>query len=422
MIATILGSAAHFPAVSYNTDKIGRDLGELMLVGNFGPLQGLDQLRPEDYVNYFQMLAGLNKNVAGPQFHAAISTEGKRHDKHELTAIAVQWLKEMGYADQPFLVVFHKDTDNHHVHVVSVRIDRDGKKIPSGFEHNRAVQSINKVMGLNEKYSAEQDIAKALDYSFSTKAQFLMILEAQGYVVREKAGQLEVIKFGKKQAELPIVQVTEKLGTYQADKKRQAQLKAILHKYGRVYDTTPKPQTTPLPGGFNKSTGKYTSELAAYLKETMGASLVFHAGEGKAPYGYSLIDHTGTTVWKGSELVALKELLAMDGRETFEVKKEPEIYAPKMKSEPFVANETAADPVLQETFLEDSRHPAGDGFDFDEYLFRDPVPAYAEEAKHNEPHRAPAYIPPVSIADDVDDQQIHGPRRKRQKKARTNTR
>lgn len=419
MIATILGSAAHFPAVSYNTDKIGRDLGELMLVSNFGPLQRLDHLRPEDYVHYLQMLAGLNKNVAGPQFHAAISTEGKRHDKHELTAIAVEWLKEMGYADQPYLVVFHKDTDNHHVHVVSVRIDREGKKIPSGFEHNRAVQSINKVMGLDEKYRAKQDIAAALAYRFSTKAQFLMILESQGYAVREKAGRLEVIKFGKKQAELPVAQVTEKLGAYKADKKRQAQLKAILHKYGRVYDTTPKPQTTPLPGGFNKSAGKYTSELAAYLKETMGISLVFHAGERKAPYGYTLIDHTGATVWKGGELIALKELLAMDGREIFEPKKEPELYASKMKPEPLIAEEPAADHLLREHFPDDARNPAG--FELNEYPFRDSIPAYAEDAGHYERH-APAYIPPVSIAGDVDDQQIHGPRRRRQKKARTNTR
>jgi len=34
----------------------------------------------------------------------------------------------------------------------------------------------------------------------------------------------------------------------------------------------------------------------------------------------------------------------------------------------------------------------------------------------------PAYIQSISISDDVDDQQIHGMRRRRQKKARTNTR
>jgi hypothetical protein len=35
---------------------------------------------------------------------------------------------------------------------------------------------------------------------------------------------------------------------------------------------------------------------------------------------------------------------------------------------------------------------------------------------------SPAYIKSIWIADDVDDQQVHGRRRKRQKKARTNTR
>jgi hypothetical protein len=54
MIVKILSSSATFNGVSYNTNKVDRNKGELMKVANFGPLQGLSTLRPQDYINYFQ--------------------------------------------------------------------------------------------------------------------------------------------------------------------------------------------------------------------------------------------------------------------------------------------------------------------------------------------------------------------------------
>src|ERR1700733_13158856 len=137
MIVRILSSAASFNGVSYNTDKIEKDRGELMKVANFGPLQGLDRLRPEDYRHYLKTLAVQNTRVKKPQFHAAISAKGKTYDKAALTEIATRWLVSMGYGEQPYLIIYHKDTGNNHVHVVSVRVDRNGKKISSGFENIR---------------------------------------------------------------------------------------------------------------------------------------------------------------------------------------------------------------------------------------------------------------------------------------------
>src|SRR5476649_2786039 len=147
MIVKILPAKPTFSGVNYNTNKVDRNKGELMKVANFGPLQGLGKLRPQDYVNYLKMVSAQNKNISKPQFHAVISAKGKSYDKHALTKIAVAWLKEMGYSSQPYLIVYHKDTDNNHVHMVSTRVDRDGIKIPSDFEHRRAVKNINKVLG-----------------------------------------------------------------------------------------------------------------------------------------------------------------------------------------------------------------------------------------------------------------------------------
>jgi hypothetical protein len=318
MIVKILASSASFSGVSYNTDKIGRGKGDLMKVSNFGPLQALEHLRPEDYKNYLKLLSAQNKRVKAPQFHAVISAKGNTYDKTALTEIAVLWLKSMGYGEQPFLIVYHNDTDNNHVHMVSTRIDRTGKTISSSFENNRAIQNLNKILGLDEKQSAKRDIEKALSYGFSTKAQFMMVLESQGYALREKDTALEVIKFGVKQGAVELKVIEESVKNYHPDQERKTQITAIFHKYAKIYNTALKPNGTPLAGEFQKKSNGFTSDFSACLKEKFGIGILFHASADKPPYGYSVIDHAGKTVFKGGEIMPLKEMLEMPkGRQYF---------------------------------------------------------------------------------------------------------
>jgi len=285
-----------------------------MLVANFGALQGLGKLRPQDYVNYLEMVSAQNKNIGKPQFHAVISAKGKMYDKSALTKIAVAWLKEMGYGEQPYLIVFHKDTDNNHVHMVSTRIDRNGVEIPDDFEKRRAVWNINKVLGYDYGFK----------FKFSTRAQFLLILENKGFLGVDPNEKL----------------IQEKIDKYKLDKERAAEIKAILQQL------------------------KNQEQFRTILKDQYHIDLVFHAAEGKKPYGYTIIDNDEKKVFKGSEVYSLKELLNRCVDNPSDPNEEPE--------------------VKQTT--------------------------------------APAYIQSIWIADDVDDQQIHGMRRRRQKKARTNTR
>jgi hypothetical protein len=308
--------SASFPAVGYNTGKLDKNKGELMKVSGFGPLEGLQHWRPEDYRNYLKAVSATNKAVQKPQFHAVISAGGKSHDKQQLTEIAAQWLTAMGYGNQPYLLVFHKDTQNNHIHIVTTRVDKQGKKINDSFENIRAIKHLNQILGIDEKHSARQDIAKALSFTYSTKAQLMMILESQGYTIKEADGKLEVIKFGHKQGEIDL----GKLRFSVAKPERFSQLKAIFHRYALVYDTSLQLK----PNG-------YTSAFAEYLKEKHGLILLFHASGDKPPYGYSVIDHSGKAVFKGSEIIALKELLSI--RSTAEIPTEEKIWQEQDHSE-----------------------------------------------------------------------------------------
>jgi len=426
MIVKILSSSASFDGVDYNTDKIDNGKGELMAVKNFGALQGLMNLRPEDYKNYLKMVSATNKAVKKPQFHVAISAEGRSYDKHQLTEIAMKWLESMGYGDQPYLIVFHKDTANNHIHTVTTRISKQGKKIDHNYEKNRAVQNLNKILGIDEKHNAQQDAAKALSYSFTTKAQFMMILESQGYKLTEKDGHLNVIKFGKVQGGINVTVIEEKLKKSIHDQSRMKQLTALLYKYAPRHDT---------------------AGLAEYFKKEHGIVLLFHAKDGKKPYGYTIIDHAGKAVYKGGEIMPLAKLFELNaGTEAKNHKMETPYREPIF--EPFrrdyyramlkAAMENYPDirQGLQQTglyiFLRDDRYYLVDKADkafipldslLDTTEYGQVMQAFASSGEvSHEIGRQHVYVPAPVIAPSIDDEAINGRNRRRKKHPRTNSR
>ena len=45
----------------------------------------------------------------------------------ELQDIAREYLEKLGFGNQPYLVFKHEDIDRHHLHIVTVRVDDNGK-------------------------------------------------------------------------------------------------------------------------------------------------------------------------------------------------------------------------------------------------------------------------------------------------------
>lgn len=370
MIVKIFRAAATFKAITYNFDKIAKGQATLMKVSGFGALRQLFEIRPEDYRNYLEAKSGLNPNVRLPQFHAMISAPDNTFDKDKLAKLAGQWLEQMGYKDQPCLLVHHRDTDQSHIHIVSTRVDHRGKKIDSAFEHKRAIKQLNLLLQKDEAHQAQLDAGKALQYQCSTKAQILLLLEGMGYQVREKDSQLLLYKFGRQLFKVSEKRVEERIAAYMPDKQRALQWKAIFNKYRAIYNPVPERATLNLPGGRTSQTGPYRSDLSDFLRQEFGIEMIYHASGDHPPYGYTVIDHPQQRVFKGSEILKLATLASRD----FE----------------FIKN-TTVDKTAGET---------AEGYSKGSHL---------------------TYFRPY-LANDVDDQQINGPRRRRQKKARTNTR
>ena len=437
MIVHILPPASGFPAVNYNTEKVDKGKGELMLVANFGMLQGLQHLRPEDYKLHLAMVSATNKRVIYPQMHALISAKGKEYDKDTLTGIAEQWLEHMGYGKQPYLIIYHKDTDNNHVHIVTTRIDAAGKKISDSFEKIRAVEQLNKLVGLDEKLTGKNELTAALTYNFATRPQFMMILESRGYRLKEADGYLQLIKFGKIQGKVDLKLVAQRMAEHLPANSRKAQLTAIFHKYAGSHSTA-----------LVKGRSGFSSDFSALLKEKFGIDLLFHASNDKPAYGYSVIDHAGRQVFKGSEIVPLKELLAIsaaintknDSHSSYDAtapgedltSKQVKYYAAILKASLY--NYTDLVQGLQHQGLVIIQNG-------EDYLLHDPgagiyintvdllnerahdymASKFSDSSCSDEPgHRYHPHFSGISLASDKDDEAVNG--RRRRKKVRSNTR
>ncbi|QYH40042.1 relaxase/mobilization nuclease domain-containing protein [Algoriphagus sp. NBT04N3] len=313
MRVKILSSASSFNGVTYNTNKTQNEKGELTRLRNFGYLQDTKDVGPNEVKNFLIAHSNRNTLVKDKQFHAMISCKGREYSKEELTDIAHEWIDKMGYGDNPFLIVFHKDTANNHVHIVSSRIDRQGKKISDSFEKLRAQEALNEIMRLNPKHEAVKAADSLMEFRFSTKAQGFLFLENLGFKVREKGEQIELIKYGSVKGQIPVSAFNQKLQSYQLDKDRAKQLKAILDRYSKVYQTKLTCLFEPKPGGKKGNQTGYRSDLGDFIRDKFGVQLVFHGKDGKRPYGYSLIDHANKIIFKGIEVFPIQRFFEQEG-------------------------------------------------------------------------------------------------------------
>lgn len=285
MIVKIFKAASSFTAVNYNERKNENGKSELLVAENFN---APCELSKKEYIAYMERVCESNQRVKNKQFHATISCKGKEYSVDQLKDIAQTFIKDMGYGKCPYLIYFHSDTENNHVHIVSTRVDKEGHKINDRMEAIRSQRVLNAILKQDLKLNADKDVKDALSYKFKSIAQFKMLLEQRGWKVYDKDDTIVLHRCGDTHYKIDInkVNFTPKS---QNDLIRNKQIAALIHKYKRT--------NTPI-------------ELKNLMKEKFGIDLIYHYGKGKdTPYGYTIIDHQNKRVIKGSDVVDLDVIL-----------------------------------------------------------------------------------------------------------------
>jgi len=299
----------------------------------------------EEVRDYFKSVSK-NEKIKKPQFHAVISTKFQQHSKEELTKVAENFMEEMGYGTQPFIVIFHNDTDNNHVHIVSTRVDKQtGKKINDSFERLKAQQSLSNVLGKLYGIKSGEELDKLLSYKINSLNQLETLLNRNGYKLSKNTNDektFNILKNGVKQKTIYGNEIVFDNGK---NDNRRNQIKAILSKYKEIYSNKVfkvedrRKQDSMLPETKQNEDWKpkieFESELQKKLRDVFGIDMVFHSKEDKNPFGYTVIDHKTGKVYKGSDIEKMNELFEFTpnkiDKKTFEILKDYNIQNQESK-------------------------------------------------------------------------------------------
>ncbi len=173
--------------------------------------------------------------------------------------------------------------------MVSTRVDKNGNKIDDTYEKIRSQKVLQEILNQDPHLEAKAALENALTFNFSTKPQFKLLLEEQGFKFTEKEDQLNLIKYGIVQSNIDEAIVKNRIQNYQDPKDRIRQLKAIFHKH---------------------KTGLELDKFMETLNKKFGLKLILHQHTGHStPYGYTLIDYNKKQVLKGSQIMPLRQLM-----------------------------------------------------------------------------------------------------------------
>jgi hypothetical protein len=290
MIATILPSSESFHAVEYNERKVAQGVAELLEMQNFGCVGQVDGYTTEELRQFLVDWSSMNGRIKKPQFHAAISCRGTEYSHQQLLDIAHEYLRQMGYAQegQPVLIYAHHDTENNHIHIVTSRVDPQGRKIDHNHERVRSQEVIDNIMGEDRELRADLYIKEALEYQLSSLTQFRAIMESSGYECYQEGDKMKFKRGGIVVAGIPLAEIMTHIRPMDRQQKRsRLRVRALLKK-------------------FHGYVGSRT-ELTDLMKTKFGIDLIFF-GSRDNPYGYMAVDHHTRIVFQGNSLVPVKEL------------------------------------------------------------------------------------------------------------------
>ena len=331
MVAKITIGSSLFGAIKYNADKVNEGKGQLLDTNKiFNDCTGKVDI--PHTLHDFERHMPLQMRTEKPVIHISLNPhpDDRLTDK-ELTEMAHEYMQRMGYGNQPYIIVKHEDIDRHHLHIISVRVDEQGKRINSDFTHKRSlaiVQDFERRYNLHkgEKRENKQqnplhpvnpdtgDIKKQVgntvkavfrDYQFQTIGELRALLSLYNLTVDEVRGNAKgedynglvysVIDANGNKVGNPFKSsLFGKSVGYEALQRKAAFSKKNI-KEKNLTEPTKKALEYALRHTYDKN------ELIHILKEK-GIDCVFRYTDEGRLYGATFIDHRTHCVLNGSRI------------------------------------------------------------------------------------------------------------------------
>ena len=309
----------------------------------------------------FEMQMPVQLSTKKPILHISINPhpEDKLSDS-QLSDIAQEYMRKLGYGDQPYLVYKHTDIDRHHIHIVGLRVDESGKPLNDRFEHRRSKQitrELEKKYNLHpaeRKERAERPELKKVDYAagdvkhqigntvkaacygyrFQSFGEYKALLAAYNVCAEEVKGEVNGKPYqgivysatndkGEKAGNPVKASRIGKSVGYEAVQRRMEKSGEAI-KNGKLKERTRKIVATAM------QTARSRKELEQQLRKR-GIDVVFRQNDSGRIYGVTFIDHDSRVVLNGSRLGKEYSANVFNERFSGETGKihQPEVAAPQ---------------------------------------------------------------------------------------------
>lgn len=307
MFVKILRSVSGFPAILYNYKKVAAGQAELLSAKNFGMLAILEHTDRRDFKKFMDAVASLSERSYNCQFHAVLSLKGTGDFANHLHEVSHQFMQGMGYAQQPYLVFYHKDTPNEHVHIVSTPVKFNRTKIVNGFDRLKAQGVIQSILGIDLYRQFLQDI-NGTRFNITEMKHLLFLLKRKGYKSSVSDGQLSIYKYRQRILLVDLNRLTESFMSKAECSSVRQRACSIIERALHFKSNECQPMHKR---GYNGGQGKligFRSDLSDFLKDEYQIEVCYHFS-GNEISGFTLLDHKNKHVFSGEEIIQLNRFV-----------------------------------------------------------------------------------------------------------------
>ena len=326
MVAKISIGSSLYGALAYNGKKMNREEGRVLGANKIIlPADGqIDIARMVENFNLFMPKMGRTKK---PVLHISLNPHpDDRLTEQQYEILAREYLDKLGFGEQPFIIYKHMDIDRHHIHIVTVNVNEQGKRLNQDFLFRRSKritteleEKYNLHKAQREKISPDMPIHKidpsgdikrqvantvkmvGMRYKFQTIGEYNAILSLYNVKCEQTDGRVNgreyhgLVYFATDDSGRTIATPfkASRLGKF-------ASRTAIDGRFERAKDKIDvAPTKRKVADVIAHSTGK--ADFIAKLKERNIDVVLRYTDEGRI-YGVTFIDHNTMTVLNGSRL------------------------------------------------------------------------------------------------------------------------
>ena len=326
MVAKISIGSSLYGALSYNGEKMNKEQGRVLGANKIIlPADGhIDIARMVENFNAFMPKTGKTKK---PVLHISLNPHpDDRLTEQQYEILAREYLEKLGFGEQPYIIYKHMDIDRHHIHIVTVNINEQGKRLNQDFLFRRSKkitteleEKYNLHKAQREKITPDMPIKKVdpsgdikrqvantvkmvgMRYKFQTLGEYNAVLSLYNVRCEQTDGKVN----GREYHGL-VYFATDDEGKVIANPFKASRLGKFASRTaveGRFERTREKIDVSPtkniVADVLDRATDK--EDFTAKLKNC-GIDVVFRYTDEGRIYGVTFIDHNTMTVLNGSRL------------------------------------------------------------------------------------------------------------------------